>query len=159
MSKKDDWVVQMTPELRRDMEKTAHAAYENGSNLRQDAVTLFEACRYPRAVALAILAEEEFSKALILKGCAEQGRWDSNLYKALHKHPEKQGISEGIKEYAIWFVGHAKFIEVLNRVSIVQVRPSTHPGDEKMDKILSKVKSIFKKSVSRQIKNVRVLTN
>ena len=152
MGKKGYWVVQVTPEIRRDMEKTAHAAYKNGSNLRQDAVTLFDACRYPRAVALAILAEEEFSKALILQASAEQGRWDSNLYKALHKHPEKQGIVEGIMAHAIWFVGHAKFIERLNRVSLVQVRPSTHPGNKEMEEILSKVKSYFKKPIKDKLK-------
>jgi AbiV family abortive infection protein len=152
MGKKDGWVVPVTPEIRRNIENTAHAAYMNGSNLRQDAVTLFESCRYPRAVALAILAEEEFSKALILKASAEQGRWDSNLYKALHKHPEKQGIVEGIMAHAIWFIGHAKFIERLNRVSLVQVRPSMLPGDKEMEKILSNVKSYFKKPIKDKLK-------
>jgi len=152
MGKKDGWVIPVTPEIEQDMENTAHAAYKNGSNLRQDAVTLFESCRYPRVVALAILSEEEFSKAIILKFCAEDGRWDSNLYKALHKHSIKQGIVEGIMAHAIWFVGHANFIEKLNRVSLAQVRTSMTPCDTEMGEILSKVKSYFKKPERDRLK-------
>lgn len=152
MGKKGDWVVQVTPELRQVMEETARATYENGSNLRQDALTLFEACRYPRAAALAILSEEEFSKAFILKICAEQGRWDSNIYKALRRHPKKQGISEAMREYFNWFVDNYKRVMERNRFSFIQMQPSLHPGDEKMDKILSKAKSRFKKPIKDFLK-------
>ncbi len=161
MGRKGGWNCQVTPELCHDMETTAHAAYKNGSNLRQDALTLFGACRYPRTVALAILAEEEFSKALILMSCADekQGKWDSNLHMALRKHPEKQGIVEGIIEHTIWFVNHAKFIEALNRRSLFHVRPSTLPSDDKMNEIKSKVKSYFKKPIRDKLKQDSIYVN
>ena len=94
MDKKSDWVVTVTKELRQDMEITARAAYKNGCNLRQDAIVLFEAGRFPRAAALAILAEEEFSKAFILIISAQQGRWDSTIFKSLRRHSSKQAMSE-----------------------------------------------------------------
>jgi len=152
MGEKHDWAVPVTPELRQDMEETARAAYENGLELRQDALKLFEACRYPRAAALAILAEEEFSKAFILKICAQKGRWDSSIYKALRRHPEKQGISEAMREYFNWFIDNYKKVMEMNRFSFVQAQPSLYPGNEKMDIILSKAKSRFKKPIKDFLK-------
>ena len=145
MSKKSDWVVPVTPELRQDMEETVRAAYENGCSLRQDAITLFEARRFPRATALAILAEEEFSKAFMLIICAKQGRWDSNIFKALRRHPEKQGISEAMRGYLDWFIASNKRIMDLNRFALIPIPLSRYPDHGTMEVIISKGKSCLEK--------------
>ena len=152
MGKKSEWVVPVTAELRRDMEETARAAYENGCSLRQDATTLFEADRFPRAAALAILAEEEFSKAFILIISAKQGRWDSNIFKALRRHSEKQGISEAMRGYFDWFVSNYRRVMEMNRFTLIPRQTSIYPGHAKMDEIISKAKSRIAKPVKDFLK-------
>ena len=152
MSKKSDWAVPVTPELRQDMEKTSRAAYGNGCSLKQDAITLFEAGRFPRAAALAILAEEEFSKAFMLIICAGQGRWDSNVFKALRKHPEKQGFSEATRGLLDLFVAHNKRVMEMNRCALIPIPLSRYPGHEKMEAIISKAKSRIAKPIKDFLK-------
>jgi AbiV family abortive infection protein len=145
MSKKSDWAVPVTPELRQDMEKTSRAAYENGCSLRQDAITLFEAGRFPRAAALAILAEEEFSKAFMLIICAGQGRWDSNIFKALRRHPEKQGLSKAVMGLLDLFDAYNKRVMEMNQFRLIPIPFSRYPSKEKIEEVISKGKSCIKK--------------
>jgi AbiV family abortive infection protein len=145
MAQKDDWSVSVTPELQKNMEETAHAAYENGCNLRQDAITLFEAARFPRAAALAILAEEEFSKAFILIICAGQGRWDSNVFKALRRHPEKQGMSEAMRGFYDWFNDCNKWRMEYNKSALIPIPLSQYPDRKNLEDIISKGKSYIAK--------------
>jgi AbiV family abortive infection protein len=152
MPQKGDWSVPVTPELRQDMEKTARAAYENACILRQDAITLFEADRFPRAAALAILAEEEFSKAFILIISAGQSRWDSNIFKALRRHPEKQGMSEAMRGYFDWFVGYNKWRVEFNQSALIPIPLSRYPDREKMEAIISSGKSCIKKPIKDFLK-------
>jgi AbiV family abortive infection protein len=134
------------------MEETARAAYENGCSLRQDAITLFEAARFPRAAALAILAEEEFSKALIIILCSGQPRWDSNIFKALRRHLEKQSLSETMRSYYGWFVANHKRVMERNRFALIPIPFSIYPDHEKMEAIISKGKSYIKKPIKDFLK-------
>nr|WP_255777291.1 AbiV family abortive infection protein [Halomonas desiderata] len=134
------------------MERAAHATYENGCALRDDALVLYEASRFARATALAVLAEEEFSKAFMLIICVGQDRWDSNIYKALTKHGDKQGISAAMREYAEWFVDNYKRVEAANRYSLVRRKPSMHPGDERMKEILETAKNTAKRPPKDKVK-------
>lgn len=100
--KQTGWKKTVDARLMLDLEKTAQAAYENGCELSKDARLLFDAHRYSRATALAILAEEEFCKAFTLKQSALNRRWDSTIYNALHNHANKQGLAEAVVNYIDW---------------------------------------------------------
>jgi AbiV family abortive infection protein len=145
-------VKSVTPELKRNMQETGHAAYNNGCELREDAITLFYAKRYARAAALAILAEEEFSKAFIMLICAENGRWDSNIFSALRKHSNKQGISEAMLDYWAWFTENHKRVAEFNRFAFVPMQPSIDPGEEKINAITEKARSRFAKPIRDWLK-------
>lgn len=77
---------------------SAAKALRNGRGLIEDARLLFDAKRYARATALAILAEEEFLKAFLLDNASLQGNWDDARYAALTKHGIKLGLAEGLRE-------------------------------------------------------------
>jgi AbiV family abortive infection protein len=100
---KEDWVKPVTPKRKLNMEASARAAYENGCQILDDANILFDADRFPRALALAILSDEEFSKAFFLKSCANSGRWDSRIFESLRKHSAKQGVAQAMRDYFEWF--------------------------------------------------------
>jgi AbiV family abortive infection protein len=141
MSKKKDWSVQVTSELRRNMEETACAAYKNGCSLINDSITLFEVGRFPRAAALAILAEEEFSKCFILLNGATYNRWDSNLYEALYNHSKKQAFSESMRDLLELFIAHNKRIEEINRGMLIKIPFSKYPPKEKIEEVILKGQS------------------
>lgn len=69
--------------LRSRLVESARAAYQSGCTLLSDAKTLIDTERYCRAGALAILAEEEYSKAFVLCICADTRRWDSVIFRSL----------------------------------------------------------------------------
>lgn len=120
MAKQNEWSKIVTPRIKGNMGESARAAYQNGCALHDDALLLFDGERFPRSAALAILAEEEFSKAFILFISVNQGRWDSNTYKALRQHPQKQGIAEGMRAHFDWFVENLKRVMEINRSSPIQ---------------------------------------
>jgi len=152
MTQKDDWSVPVTPELQKNMEETARAAYENGCSLKEDAIILFKADRFPRAAALAILSEEEFSKAFILINCAGQGRWDSNVFKALRRHPEKQGFSEAMRGYSDWFIDCNKWRMEFNKSALIPIALSRYPDRKNLEAIISKGKSHIEKPIKDFLK-------
>lgn len=73
-------------------------AYDNGISLIEDANILYTHERYARATSLAILAEEELSKAYLIGIAVFQKRWDREYFNALVVHQNKQAISRGIME-------------------------------------------------------------
>ena len=152
MSKKGDWSVPVTSELRRNMEETARAAYENGCSLIKDAVTLFEVGRFPRAAALAILAEEEFSKSFMLINCAMQSRWDSAIFNALFRHAEKQAFTESMRNLLELCDTRNKRINQINQCQLIPIPFAKYPSKEKIDEVISKGKSRIKKPIKDFLK-------
>jgi len=118
MGKKSNWSDKMTPALRIAIQRVAHASYLNACELIKDAMVLRREGRYARAGALTILSEEEFSKAFILLVCLEQNRWDSVIVDALRKHPEKQGVANGMREYMAWLVENYERVMKMNRLPL-----------------------------------------
>ena len=102
MSKKKEWIIKVSPELEKNLIASATEVYCNGCDLYDDALALYEIGRYSRSTALAILAEEEFSKALLLSACAAEKRWDSNIYKVLREHNIKQAFAEALRNRVEW---------------------------------------------------------
>jgi AbiV family abortive infection protein len=152
MAKPKEWVKTVTPQFKHDMQESGRAAYANGCGLREDAVTLFSAQRYPRSAALAILAEEEFSKAFLMLICAEYGRWDSTIFMALRKHANKQGISEAMLDYLAWFNENYKGVAVLNQFAFIPMSASIDPGEKKINEITEKAKNRFSKPIKDYLK-------
>jgi AbiV family abortive infection protein len=152
MSKKGDWSVPVTSELRRNMEKTARAAYENGCSLIKDAVILFEVGRFPRAAALAILAEEEFSKSFMLINCAIQSRWDSAIFNALFRHAEKQAFTESMRDFLELCDTRNKIINQINQCQLIPISFSKHPSKEKIEEVISRGKSRIKEPIKDLLK-------
>ncbi|SDK08154.1 abortive infection protein, AbiV family [Methylophilus rhizosphaerae] len=105
---KMSWTKAVDEKLKNDLELTAHAAYDHGCELIKDARMLFESHRYSTALALAILAEEEFSKAFTLKQSAENLRWDSTVYNSLRDHASKQGLAQAVVNYIAWEKARAR---------------------------------------------------
>lgn len=70
------------------------ASLENGDRLVDDAQSMFDGERFPSAYALAVLAQEEYAKALLLS-LAEAGAvpWSKNVRRVLHDHVCKQLLS------------------------------------------------------------------
>lgn len=152
MSKKGDWSVPVSFELRRNMEETARAAYENGSSLIKDALTLFEAGRFPRAAALAILAGEEFSKSFMLINCAMYNRWDSAIFNALFTHAKKQAFSESLMDFLELCDTRNRRINQINQCQLIPIPFSKYPSKEKIEEVISKGKSRIKKPIKDFLK-------
>src|SRR5258708_6527470 len=67
------------------------ASLENGDRLAEDAKSMLEWERLPTAFALAVLAQEEYAKALLLSLVdANAITWSSDVRRALHDHVCKQ---------------------------------------------------------------------
>jgi hypothetical protein len=70
------------------------ASIENGDRLREDAKYMLEWDRYPTSYSLAVLAQEEYAKALLLS-LVDAGAipWSAAVLGALHDHVCKQLVS------------------------------------------------------------------
>lgn len=77
-----------------NFKKGVAASLENGDRLLEDAKTMLEWERFPTSYALAILAQEEYAKALLLS-LADAGAipWSADVRRALHDHVCKQLVS------------------------------------------------------------------
>ncbi|MBA1148318.1 AbiV family abortive infection protein [Ectothiorhodospiraceae bacterium WFHF3C12] len=93
------WSHEVTPKKRRKLASSAVACRENGASYLRDADTLADAGKFDRALALAILGEEELAKAFILHSAAFQQRWDEPLFKSLTQHELKQQLAEAMRIY------------------------------------------------------------
>lgn len=70
------------------------AAIENGDRLLEDARSMLEWERFPTSYALAVLAQEEYAKALLLSLVeASAVPWSDDIRRALHDHVCKQLVS------------------------------------------------------------------
>lgn len=86
------WPV-FSDKIKEDLLKTSKIALENSASMLDDARLLFDSGRFPRAASLAILAEEEASKARFLNYHAEHEQWDKADYDTLLNHGIKQAAS------------------------------------------------------------------
>ena len=98
-----------------------------------DARLLLEAKRHCRAGALAILAEEEYSKAFVLCICADMRRWDSVIYRSLTDHGSKQAVSQMMLRYWVWLQDNLKAVSEMNRFSFIPAQPSVLPPQSEFD--------------------------
>jgi len=70
------------------------AAIENGDRLLEDAKSMLDWERFPTSYALAVLAQEEYAKALVLSLIdANAIPWSDDVRRALHDHVCKQLVS------------------------------------------------------------------
>lgn len=124
MPKQKNWSRHVSLMIREKMSIAAKNAICNGQDLLSDAELLLKNNRYARATALAILAEEEFSKAAILLNCAHMGRWDSAIFNAIHSHSIKQGFAEGFSKFMINQLANAERVDQLNSHAFIKSPPS-----------------------------------
>jgi AbiV family abortive infection protein len=124
------WSTPVTKELRDRLRLAGETALRNAVAILGDAKLLRANSRLARAKALAILADEEFAKALALRSCASQGRWDSAVVSVLIKHTFKQGIAHVARRYFTWLERNLAMVEQLNRGSLIRVTPALFPGEE-----------------------------
>lgn len=122
-----EWISVVDEEHCARLLKGARAAYENACSLISDAKTLLAAERFPRAGALAILAEEEFSKSFVLCICARDRRWDSAIFQSLTDHGAKQAISQAMLAYWQWLQTNLRRVAELNRFSFIPAQPALFP--------------------------------
>lgn len=139
-----EWSQEVSAELAARMDSAALACYENGIDLLADAELLFEASRWPRAAAVAILAEEEFSKAFILRVCARERRWDSNIFAALRKHASKQGVAQAMRDWVNLVVSNALRVEEMNKYALIPTPPGLFLSEEDLDPIFDRARQIFR---------------
>ena len=134
------WAVDPSPTLVAKLSHAADAAYANAVSTLCDARSLFDAGRFPRACALAILAEEEFAKAVLLRSCASQPRWDSAVFRSLREHAVKQGIAQAARAYFGWLQRNLRLTEDLNRYAMIPVTPALFPGPKEWDHLLAEAR-------------------
>ncbi|MBI5892553.1 MAG: AbiV family abortive infection protein [Deltaproteobacteria bacterium] len=152
MTNQESWIDIVTPNIKGDIERIAIEAYTNACDILKDAKILMREDRYARAGALVILSEEEFSKAFILFVCAQQNRWDSEIFYALKKHPEKQGIAKAMREYFEWFVDNYNLVIKMNQFAFVPATPSMLPSQKQWKEMIGKTKKGIKKEKKERYK-------
>jgi AbiV family abortive infection protein len=130
-----------------NLARASDVAYTNAVATLEDAKLLFDAARYPRACALAVLAEEEFGKALVLRSCASQPRWDAAVFGSLRDNQTKQGIASAGRAYFTWLRSNLERVEQLNRSALIPVTPALFPGKEAWDKLLTEARAAMTSSV------------
>ncbi|MEF2146683.1 AbiV family abortive infection protein [Aquilutibacter rugosus] len=75
---------------------------------------LLEGGNFRLAYSNSILALEEYGKALMLHSCADMGRWDEDIFKALACHKTKQAMGTVLVNYMDWFMEQNQFRIWLN---------------------------------------------
>ena len=131
-----DWSTPVDEALRSRLVESARAAYDSGCTLLSDARVLLDAERHCRAGALAILAEEEYSKAFVLCICADIRRWDSVIYRSLTDHGSKQAVSQMMLRYWNWLQTNLKAVAEMNRFSFIPAQPSVLPPQSEFDAMI-----------------------
>lgn len=135
------------------------AAYKNACELLKDSDVLLHASRFDRSAVLSILAEEEFSKAFFLIVCMMQNRWDSVIFHALKRHPEKQSLSDAMKVYFDWFIENYNRVMTRNQFGFVPIRPAQMPGQKWLDDWVGKTKKNVKKARLEHFKQSLLYVN
>jgi AbiV family abortive infection protein len=131
-----EWTAVVDDERHSRLLAGARAAYENACSLVVDAKELLAAQRFPRAGALAILAEEEYAKSFVLCVCASDRRWDSAIFQSLTDHGAKQAVSQGMLAYWHWLQTNLRRVAELNRFSLIGVQPALFPSQDEWAKIV-----------------------
>jgi AbiV family abortive infection protein len=152
MGNKEPWTDTVTSGLKSAIQQAALASYANACDLMNDAKILRQEDRYARAGALVILSEEEFSKAFILLVCAQQNRWDSVIFDALRRHPKKQGIASGMREYFEWFVDNYSRVVEMNRFSLVPMTPAIMPDQKRWEELVTNASKAIKSEKKERYK-------
>ena len=106
---------------------TARSCLINAASTLDDAALLVAKQRTDRGFALAILAQEEFSKCFMLCNCAAQRRWDVEVYNALIHHEKKQALFEVMLSYVEWFQQANAFALSLNPTALIPAPISYMP--------------------------------
>lgn len=82
----------------------------------------------------------------MLRICAGQGRWDSNIYDALRKHSSKQGISQALREWLELVVPNALRVKEMNEHVLIQSQPSMFLASSDLDPIMDRARKTLAKS-------------
>lgn len=136
----DGWVEIVTDALIESLKGAARASYENACTLLDDARVLNAENRFPRASALAILAEEEFAKSFIVCSAIQQKRWDSGLWGGLRDHAPKQAVVQGMLNYWEWAKKNEEQVAGINGRNVIQYTPSYVPDESQMAEMLNDLK-------------------
>ena len=150
---KPHWSEPFTEEIERNLFESAKCCYENGRELILDLGSLHSAGRLSRAMALAIYAQEEFLKALMLLVFKDRMEWNSDVHATLTQHKSKHALHALLADYAAWFQEENKFALSLNRVALVSVPTQAIPSPEVQAELLAnhkEHKSANKKDLKRQ---------
>lgn len=104
-----EWIDGFDGKTDANLARSARASLANGQRLLEDAKLLQSWGRLPSCLALAVLAEEELSKCLILLMCRQNNRWDSVVHRGLTHHDKKQSFSTAFVAVAEQMVARLKF--------------------------------------------------
>ncbi|UCV14163.1 AbiV family abortive infection protein [Quatrionicoccus australiensis] len=150
-----EWVSTVDDNLSAKLKEASLLSYANACSLLDDAATLYSANRFPRAAALAILAEEEFSKSFVLCVSVQEKRWDSALLRGLRDHAPKQAIAKAMRTYAEWVKINEQRVAAMNQYSLIPALSSRIPTDEEMSEMFEEIKTthIKRRSKDRQKQN------
>ncbi len=93
-----------------ELQKSIRAVLENGDRLAEDARSLWGDERFPSALALCILAQEEYAKAFLLHFVqVEAIPWNAEVQRILHDHTSKQlfamimdFLNPDVEDFAAW---------------------------------------------------------
>ena len=128
------WSMPWSDALAARLTVTSRAAHAAGSGLHDDALLLFEHRRFASATALAVLADEEFSKAWVLEQCVQSRRWDSEVVKRLRFHPAKHSVGQFARDWQDWFAESYRSVMTGSGASRDVVVP-TLPPKAKLDEM------------------------
>lgn len=123
----------------------------NAASTLDDAALLISQQRTDRGFALAILAQEEFSKCFLLCNCAAQRRWDGEVYSSLIHHEKKQALVEVMLNYVEWFEKTNSFALALNATALIPAPVSCMPDMSEFQQwvVDAKRKVVKKRSIDR----------
>lgn len=145
----DGWYVIFNNELLKNLSKSIESALLNAEDILFEANLLYEHSKFARAAALAILAEEEFAKAILLKECTQIKIWNSFYFKIIKQHPEKQATSE----YISYLLSKIKRIDEDNKFRFIPMTVENYifPGSSEIQDFKSKLQEHTIKKKKRDI--------
>lgn len=150
----DGWYAEFNDELGHNLLNTIEITVQNANGLLDEANILYDKSKFARSAALAILAEEEYAKSILLKECIQAKTWNSFYYKILKQHAEKQATSE----YVSFLLLKIKEILERNRFQMIPLPTGSYifPGSPELEKfkttlqkntIKKKKRDIYKQSM------------
>ena len=92
------------------LERSISTTNANGKRLLEDAKYLFDWDRFPSAYALAVLAQEEFAKGLMLQLVADRAvPWVPAIRQSMAKHESKHLLALVLEWLPIFEESHRQF--------------------------------------------------